>query len=269
MDDASFRRILDFFRLSWKGYRRVRKGVKKRLARHMGALGLKGVDEYLVLLARNASEAENAKRLLTVSISRFFRNRRLWDILRESVLPDLAASSPQGFRVWCAGCACGEEVYSLKIAWSEMTGFLPCMPPMEIWATDINPQVIEIAKKGEYGKSSFREVAPLLMEKYFVKAGDHYRVSEALQRRIHWECGDFVSDGAPVPSLALVFLRNSLLTYHAEDTVREVFQRVVDNMRGGGYLIVGNHEEIPVTEVPMRRIMEYRGIWQRWEPDGE
>lgn len=268
MDDESFRRILDFFGLSWRGYRRVRRGVKKRLARRMAFLGFQEVKEYLCLLDRNAAEVQVARRILTVTISRFFRDRRVWDVLRESVLPDLAASSPRGVRVWCAGCACGEEVYSLKIAWHEMMSIHACHIPMEIWATDLNPKALQMAERGEYGTSSLRDLEPRLLDKYFAKSGHHHRVCESLRHCIHWECRDIVSDAPPVSSPDLVFLRYNLLTYHAENTVRQVFERVVDNLRLGGYLVVGNNEQIPAAGVFSHPVASCRCIWRKLEPDG-
>lgn len=263
MDDASFRRILDFFRLSWVGYRRVRKGVKKHLVRRMASLGLRGVDDYLRFIGHDSAEAQIARRLLTVNISRFFRDRRLWDILRDTVFPDLAVSSPQGPRVWCAGCARGEEVYSLKIAWNESTRSIPGTPPIEIWATDLDPLVLELAQRGEYSWSSLRELDPLLVERYFVGVGNHFCIMDTLKGQIHWECRDILSDEPPVFSPDLVFLRNNVLTYHPLETLQPAFQSVIDNLRWGGYLVVGNNEEIPTTGGSLRRIPEYRGILKK------
>jgi chemotaxis protein methyltransferase CheR len=89
MDDASFHQILDHFNLSWKGYRKVRKGVKKRLSQHMQELGCVSVGEYMAAVSR-APEIENECRMhLTVSISRFFRDSRLWESLEKTdVLSD-------------------------------------------------------------------------------------------------------------------------------------------------------------------------------------
>lgn len=269
MDDASFRKILDRFDLSRDGYRRVRKGVKKRIVRHMTSLGLHGVDDYLRLLESDPGEVQAARQLLTVSISRFFRDRRLWDTLRDTVFPDLAVSSPRGPRAWCAGCARGEEVYSLKIAWTETVGPVPGAPPIEIWATDLNPLVLDHAREGRYGRSSLKELGPVMVARYFARVEDQYRVTGFLREQIHWACGDILTDEPPVCSPDLVFLRNSVFTYHPPDKVLEVFQRVVDNLRWGGYLVVGNNETIPTTSGSLRRIPEYRGIWKKVERDLE
>ena len=110
LDDEGFRKLLQHFQLSWSGYRRVRKGVKRRLGRRMALLGYMDVEAYLRTITQDASEERTARELLTVSISRFFRDRKLWSVLGEYFLPRWAGKSRQEFRVWFAGCACGEEV---------------------------------------------------------------------------------------------------------------------------------------------------------------
>ncbi|NSW87033.1 MAG: hypothetical protein HPY84_12015 [Syntrophobacteraceae bacterium] len=118
MDDESFRKILQCLSLSWQGYRRVRKGVKKRVARHMQELGCSTAEHYLELLQRQPGQMRKARELLSVSVSRFFRDIPLWEAIGAHVLPRLVRSGSRTIRIWSAGCACGEEAYSLKILWS-------------------------------------------------------------------------------------------------------------------------------------------------------
>ncbi len=87
MDDHQFRRILDFFSLSWKGYLRVRKGVKNSLSRHMQDQGFRSVVAFLAFLERDPERREEAERLLSVSIIRFFPDRDLWRAVAEEVIP--------------------------------------------------------------------------------------------------------------------------------------------------------------------------------------
>lgn len=90
MDDAAFRQLLDYLNLSWEGYRKVRKGVKKRIRRHMRTLGCGTLPAYFRILDREPALRQDCDRLMTVSISRFFRDRELWRALRERLLPNLA-----------------------------------------------------------------------------------------------------------------------------------------------------------------------------------
>jgi chemotaxis methyl-accepting protein methylase len=111
MDDHQFRKLLDWFGYSWAGYRKVRKGVKKRIARHMQELQCPAMDAYLELLASDGDALEQCRLRMTVSISRFFRDRQLWQGLQDRILPELLGAPRDFLRVWSAGCACGEEPY--------------------------------------------------------------------------------------------------------------------------------------------------------------
>lgn len=120
MDDHQFKLLLEFFNRSWKWYRKVRKWVKKRIGRHMQSVDCRHMGAYLQLLKTDEIARKTCERLLTVSISRFYRDRQVWQLLAADILPDLAGQNRASLRIWSAGCARGEEVYSLKIAWEEV-----------------------------------------------------------------------------------------------------------------------------------------------------
>ena len=116
MNDESFAKLLEYFNLSWSGYRKVRKGVKKRIVRHMQSVGVTGIQAYLSLLDRDREIKKHCEKLMTVSISRFFRDKHLWHALEREIMPGLFTTMPDSepFRVWSCGCARGEEAYSFK-----------------------------------------------------------------------------------------------------------------------------------------------------------
>jgi chemotaxis methyl-accepting protein methylase len=263
MDDDSLRRLLEHFHLSWQGYRKVRKGVKKRIVRHMHALNLTNVEDYLRVLQEDIGEEEKARRLFSVTISRFFRDRHMWDAIASTVLPDLLETCPAAVKVWSAGCARGEEVYSLKILWLEMMDRGRNLPQLEIWATDMDPVTLEKARLGKYHESSLREVNVSLREKYFLQRGECFVVSQRLRQDIHWKVSDLVDGKPPGTSFDCVFLRNNLLTYHAEGIKTTALLKVIGAIRWGGYLIVGNSEKLPPVDIPMKQCPEYRSIQQK------
>ena len=159
MHDDRFRQLLDAFNLKWSGYRKVRKGVKKRISRHMQQNNCPSMRAYLDLIVQNETVRRECELRLTVSISRFFRDQRLWQMLENRWLPDIIARNRLQIDVWSAGCACGEEVYSLKIIWQRLKSDFELVPPLEILATDRHPHYIERARSGIYNRSSLREVA--------------------------------------------------------------------------------------------------------------
>ena len=132
MDDRQFRELLHRFELSWDGYRKVRKGVKKRIRRHMQQLKCQNVRDYFVALEKDKEQRRQCERLMTVSISRFFRDRGLWLMLENEVLPCIIDNNKALVKVWSAGSACGEEVYSFKILWDRLRERFESSVPGEV-----------------------------------------------------------------------------------------------------------------------------------------
>jgi chemotaxis methyl-accepting protein methylase len=267
MDDESFRQILEFLNLSWRGYRRVRKGVKKRLARHMQERGYRGVGDLLLAMREDEEAMREVQKLLTVSISRFFRDLRLWEVLDSRIIPKLRAKSTgvesPSVRVWSAGCSCGEEVYSLKILWDQAKRGFSSIPDLEVWATDTNPEVLEKARIGIYPQSSLKNVAPAVLARYFTSTSNGFAISEELKAGIHWLKRDFASTSPPGDGFDLIFLRNNLLTYYEPPIKIPAFVRILDALAPEGFLIIGNNEEIPIEEAPLRVCIEYGSIFTK------
>ena len=253
MRDDQFREILRVFGLSWDGYRRVRRGVEKHLRAHMVALGSRSVREYLERLEGDGEEREEAERLLTVSISRFFRDIGLWHALECGLLPDLARRAEGRLRVWSAGCACGEEAYSLRIVWQALVDRCDGLPELELWATDANPPFLEKAREGIYGPSSLKELPDERRASYFsrITGGDRFAFTGALKEGIQWGVHDLVREEPPASGFHLVFLRNNLLTYYEKRLQVPAFRRVVSALRPGGVLIIGKKERLPPESVPL------------------
>ena len=192
MDDASFHQILDHFNLSRKGYRKVRKGVKKRLSQHMQKLGCASVGDYMAAVSR-APEIETECRMnLTVSISRFFRDGRLWDVLENTQLAKLISTCGSIFRVWSCGCARGEEAYSFKILWDRLRSAAPNLSPLVLCATDIHPAYIGMAKQGVYVISSLKDLPRGDINRYFdqVTGKQRYVVKHFLKEWIRFDHHD-------------------------------------------------------------------------------
>ena len=124
MDDEGFRQLLNRFGYSWKGYRRVRKGVKRRLSRHMQQLGCRSLEEYLRCLESDGGLQRQFTNVMSVSVSRFFRDRALWKIMEEHIVPGIVRENEDRVRVLSIGCACGEEVYSFKIIWKGLENII-------------------------------------------------------------------------------------------------------------------------------------------------
>lgn len=246
MDDQQFRQLLSQFGFSWNGYRKVRRGVKKRVVRHMQQTDCRTMQAYFSLLNQNKEAKQLFNCLMTVSISRFFRDRQLWDVLGAEILPGLIQEDHNRVKVWSAGCACGEEVYSLRILWEMMGQRYHHLPELELLATDMHPSYLDKARTGLYSRSSLRELPEAIVARFFLSVREEksYKVSERLREGIIWREHNLLFD-FPETKFHLVFLRNNLLTYYEAELEIPAFQRVLDSIGRSGFLIIGSHEKIP------------------------
>jgi chemotaxis methyl-accepting protein methylase len=262
MDDSQFRQLLAHFGLSWAGYRKVRKGVKKRLGRHMQETGCQSVADYICAIESDPETRLRFECLTGVSISRFFRDRGLWRKLQERILPVLA-KSPRLVKVWSAGCASGEEVYSFRILWEDMRKFCASLPDLSILATDICPEYLNRGRAAIYSSSSLKEVPGPILRLYFEKAaGGKYAVGPWIKEGISWQVHNLLSD--PVGTgFDLVFLRNNLLTYYMDEVRIPAFLKVVESLAPGGYLIIGSHESMPVEPGNLDRLEDTGYIFRK------
>lgn len=261
MDDTAFKRILDCMALSWTGYRRVRKAVKRRLHRRMMEIGAATVEDYLQIIRQDPVERETAGILLTVSISRFFRDRRMWEALGE-LITETDWRGWSSCTAWCAGCACGEEVHSLKILWQELSDAAP-LPTLNIIATDVDASLLDRARQGRYPPSSLREVDEALKQRYFTKTGSEFVILKELARGIHWTLHDFTAAPPPCTRCDLIFLRNNLLTYYDTAIAIPALERIAGALRDGGLLIVGNNERLPGGDLPLKATLACRSIFRK------
>ena len=263
MDDQQFHRLLEYFDLSWAGYRKVRKGVKKRIARHMEGLGCHTMAEYLLTLDGHPGMRLECERLMAVSISRFFRDQSLWQTLENNIFPEILKRDVDPVRIWSAGCACGEEVNSLKIAWERLRAGHGQMPSLHILATDLNPLYIERAKAGIYPRSSLREVPEEIRPIYFERqrAKGPFAVKAFLKDGITWKEHHLLSD-PPEKDFHLILLRNNLLTYYKDEVIDRALKGVAACLTPGGYLIIGAHEKIPSLPANLVPLKDHAGIFQ-------
>ena len=248
MDDQQFRCLLDFLGLSWAGYRKVRKGVKKRLSRFMQQLRFRRIDEFLLAMEGNPELRKQVEILMTVSVSRFFRDRGLWEALEKHVLSEIINRGDENIRAWSAGCACGEEVYSFKILWGTIRRRLEKLPELDLWATDMNPLYLEKAREGVYPLSSLKELSPEWRRAYFeLQTESQFAVSDFLKEGVLWRVHNLLTDVPPQTGFQVIFLRNNLLTYYKDEVKNAALGRIIESLAPGGFLIIGSHEKLPET----------------------
>ena len=263
MNDDQFRRLLDILGLSWQGYRRVRKGIKKRLVRYIHCAACGSVNEYLERVASLPEVMQEARILMTVSISHFFRDRSLWRALEEAVIPEILSVAPDRVKVWSAGCALGQEVYSFKIIWELIGSRGGSLPALFLLATDVNPEYLRRARAGIYDAGAVKGLAADIRDTWFTRTEDRYSVSAQLKDGVSWERYD-LSD--PVPrsdEFHIIFLRNNLLTYYTQAIQEAAFPKIMGTLVRGGYVVIGDHERLPSTYGDLTRSDSHPCIFRK------
>jgi chemotaxis protein methyltransferase CheR len=249
MDSKDFALFLNRFSLSAEGYRKVRKGVQKRVVRHMQEMRCPTMKAYLERLDTDENAEAESHRLMDVAISRFFRDGHLRRILEAEVLPVLIREHPGGLHAWSAGCALGQEVYSFAILWAMLAEKTAAVLPLEFWATDVNPAYLERAIEGIYPAGALARLSEKMKDRFFRPAGRaSFRVADELRQGIRWRVHDLTSDAPPARDFHIVFLRNNLLTYYRDEIVGAALPPIVDSLVPGGYLVIGRKERLPDSQ---------------------
>jgi chemotaxis protein methyltransferase CheR len=200
----------------WAGYRKVRRQVCRRVRGRIGELGVDGFDGYRAYLEERADEWAVLDGLMNVTISRFNRDRGVFEYLRDDVLQP-------GMRVWSAGCASGEEPYTLALL----------CEGLDILATDVDPAVLRRAEAARYPTSALRE----LPDQTAFADG----VLDERYRHVTFVRHDVREEPPPGP-FDLVLCRNLVFTYFDEPTQRAAIERFA---RVTPILVIGAHERLP------------------------
>ena len=242
-------RYLPRLRFRWAGFRKVHKQVCKRLYRHMTELGFSDFSAYEVYLDDHPEEWQILDSMLQITISRFYRDRGVFDTLCSSVLPflakDILRRGGNEVRCWSAGCCSGEETYTLQILWKLCV--LPAIHedlPLRIIATDIDRDVLTRARYGHYSESSLKDLPKELTRQAFVRSGRYYALNQPFRENIEFVEQD-IRLQLPEGSFHIIFCRNLVLTYFEEALQREILSGIIDKLHKRGILVVGIHESLP------------------------
>ena len=262
------REVLPRLGMRWPGFRKPRGQVCKRIARRMAELGEGSVDGYLGRLEEHPDEWEVLDFLCRVTISRFRRDRRTWERLEGEVLPSLAerleGEDGGRLRCWSAGCASGEEPYTLSLLW-ELGGLARRFPGVEpfVLATDLDPHMVFRARRGVYPPGALKELPGEWVGEAFepVNAGGsrgggsgqgeaetgepaELRLRGRFRRPVRLVCAD-LRDPLPRARFHLVLCRNLPFTYYRKDLQERLLGALSRRVVPGGWLAVGAHEELP------------------------
>jgi two-component system CheB/CheR fusion protein len=251
--DAVMKILRDRRNLDLSGYRRAPLG--QRLALRAAVLRTGTLSRYLERLAHDEKEIDELLHALPLPVTEFFRDREIWDLLKGTLLPDLLLrrEEQRTFRAWSAGCASGQEGYSLAMAVAEVLG-----PAIETWdvkifATNMDWRLIERARTGIYTKRQVETLSPLRLERWWeLRPNNTYRIRHEIRRHLVFGRHDLLRD-APLPRMDLILCRNVLM-YFMKITQRRVLEHFRDVLASDGVLILGTGESVPTTFSGFKRI---------------
>jgi two-component system CheB/CheR fusion protein len=238
--EAVYRMLQDEFGLDFTHYKPST--VTRRIERRLALARSQDIDDYLVRLRSERDELDALYRDLLIGVTHFFRDKEAFDLLERDVLPRLIQQPrDEPVRLWVAGCATGEEAYSLAIIAQDLVDKLGGRP-VKIFATDVHRGSLERAAWGLYDEAALAGVSPERLARYFVRAGDSYQVIPELRQLIVFAQHNVIRD-APFTRLDLVTCRN-LLIYLQNAAQQRVLSLFHFALRRGGVLLLGPSETL-------------------------
>jgi two-component system, chemotaxis family, CheB/CheR fusion protein len=244
----------------FRGYKKTT--LERRFRHRMFQLKLGGYAAYGEYIRKHPDETNELLNTLLINVTEFFRDPPAWEILRHEILPPLLKRIKPGhsFRAWSAGCASGEEPYSIAILLAEYFGPRIQDYDIKIYATDIDEEALSIARRGEYSADAVRPVRPEWREKYFHGKG-LLAVNREIRRLLIFGRSNLAQD-APISHVNLLVCRN-LLIYFDSDLQKQILARLHYALEPGGVLFLGKSESQLTNSQQFQRVNARWRIFQR------
>jgi two-component system CheB/CheR fusion protein len=216
----------------------------RRIERRITVRNLPNLASYTAFLQEHPEETNALLKDLLISVTNFFRDKKAFEALETEILPTAIKhkNAEDQVRVWVAGCATGEEAYSIAMLCAEQTLNVIDAPKIQIFATDIDEEAIAHAREGFYTVNDAADVSPERLRRFFNKEGDGYRIRREIREMVLFANHNFIKD-PPFSHLDLISCRNVLiyLNRSAQERVMETFHFALNT---GGYLFLGTSESI-------------------------
>ena len=233
--DSFIKNIDDLIGIDLANYKRTQ--MERRIRSLMGLEGYSDFETYLTALRGDRPRLEKLIEHLTIKFSEFFRDPAQWDLLEKKVLPELYGSNRR-LRIWSAGCAAGEEAYTLAMILDDLG-----IGEASLIATDIDANALDKARLGVYADKSVNNVRDDRLKKHFNLVGSTYQVNDRLRKKVTFKRHDLIEEPPPDSNCDLIVCRNVII-YFTEKTKEVLYQMAIGALRIGGFLFAGNTEQI-------------------------
>jgi two-component system, chemotaxis family, CheB/CheR fusion protein len=242
--DPAFESLLEFLKGSrgfdFTGYKRST--LLRRVSKRMQGVGIEGYDAYRAYLEAHPAEFDALFNTILINVTAFFRDADAWKALRDEVIPALLErkGAEEPVRVWSAGCASGEETYTLVMLLAEALGMEGFRDRAKIYATDLDEEALAHARQATYAPEELVDLPEGFAERYFERVGNRCTFRPELRRQVIFGRHDLVQD-PPISQLDLLVCRNVLMYFNAEVQGR-VLARFHFGLRPEGVLFLGRAE---------------------------
>lgn len=242
--NPSFEALLAYLKDSrgfdFTGYKRS--SLMRRVGRRMQAVEVDTYESYLDYLEVHPEEFAFLFNTILINVTSFFRDPEAWEYLAREIIPCIVAEKgpEEAIRVWSAGCASGEEAYTLAMLLAEALGVQECRKRVKIYATDVDERALAQARQASYEPKDIEPVPEELRSKYLDLVGGRYLFQTDLRRAVIFGRHDLLQD-APISRLDLLVCRNTLIYFNAEAQER-ILARLHFALNDEGYMFLGRAE---------------------------
>lgn len=239
-----FETLLEYLRRSrgfdFVGYKRS--SLQRRVTKRMEVHQIDNFGEYLEYLKAHPEEFPALFNTILINVTSFFRDLTAWEHLATDTLPQIIKqkSPDEPLRFWTAGCASGEEAYTLAMLLAETLGMEDCLRRVKIYATDVDEEALTQARNASYKAKDIESISEEFQQRYFKPVGDRFAVDRELRQVIIFGRHDLIHD-APISRIDLLVCRNTLMYFNAE-TQKQILARFYFALKDTGYLFLGKAE---------------------------
>jgi len=227
----------------------------RRAKRRAYQLDYNTLSAYLPYFKSDPLEIESLSKEFLISVTSFFRDKEAFQFLAEHLIPSLIKNlnEEEELKIWVAGCATGEEVYSLAILIAEEQSRTESTHNVKIFATDIDELALNFAGKGLYTSASLKPVEKKYIDRYFNLEGNHYRIQGQIRKMVIFARHDLVKN-PPYCNMHFISCRN-LLIYMTPVLQKRIFEMILFGLKQGGFLFLGSSEN-PISIIQNLEVIE-------------
>jgi two-component system CheB/CheR fusion protein len=237
--------------------------IHRRLAKRMAVKNIKTLSDYLNFINTHHNEARDLSKEFLIGVTKFFRDKDAFDEIQSLVLPDLFNKKKPGepLKIWVVACSTGEEAYTIAMLLNEYTlkNKLPDAG-IKIFATDIDEESLETASKGIYPVTISADIPKPLLEKYFIKEGNSYRVTSIIRKMVVFANHNVLKD-PPFSRIDLLTCRNMLI-YMSGELQKNILRTIHFALNPGGYFFMGPSENIGSLKDSMKELSKKWKIYK-------